>query len=50
MHAYKKKGTTPQRMLSKAEPSAPLLPEEQEFHQHLRVLAVYSLKRRKRRS
>ena len=39
MPASKKKGTTPQRMLSKAEPSAPLLPEEQEFHQHLRMLA-----------
>ena len=39
MPASKKKGTTPQSVLSKSEPSAPLLPEEQEFHQHLRALA-----------
>ena len=39
MPASKKKGTTSQSVLSKSEPSAPLLPEQQEFHQHLRALA-----------
>ena len=39
MPASKKKGTTSQNVLSKSEPSAPLLPEQQEFHQHLRALA-----------
>src|SRR5438105_6101830 len=39
MPASKKKGTTSEAALSKAEPSAPLLPEQYEFHQHLRALA-----------
>jgi transposase-like protein len=39
MPVSKKKGITPQSVLSKSEPSAPLLPEEQEFHKHLRTLA-----------
>src|SRR5436190_15589646 len=39
MPASKKKGTTSQNVLSKSKPSAPLLPEQQEFHQHLRALA-----------
>src|SRR3979411_455280 len=39
MPASKKKGTTSESVLSKSHPSAPLLPEQQEFHQHLRTLA-----------
>jgi putative transposase len=39
MPVSKKKGTTSQRVHSKSAPSAPLLPEQQEFHQHLRALA-----------
>ena len=39
MPASKKKDITSQSVLSKSEPSAPLLPEQQEFHQHLRALA-----------
>ena len=31
--------TTSKTALSKSEPSSPLLPEQQEFHQHLRALA-----------
>src|ERR1700730_8244585 len=39
MPASKKKGTTSESVLSKSDPSAPLLPEQQAFHQHLRALA-----------
>jgi len=39
MPVSKKKGTTPESVLSKSEPSSPLLPEQQEFQQHLRALA-----------
>jgi transposase-like protein len=39
MPVSKKKGTTSQSVLSKSEPSSPLLPQQQEFHQHLRTLA-----------
>lgn len=39
MPVSKKKRITPENALSTSEPSSPLLPEQQEFHQHLRVLA-----------
>src|SRR5258706_13619209 len=39
MPVPKKKRITPEKALSTSEPSSPLLPEQQEFHQHLRVLA-----------
>jgi putative transposase len=39
MPASKKKRTTPESVLSTSEPSSLLLPEQQEFHQHLRALA-----------
>jgi putative transposase len=39
MPVAKKKRTTPETALSKSEQSSPLLPEQQEFHQHLRALA-----------
>src|SRR5256884_9168350 len=39
MPVPKQKRTTSEAALSKAEPSAPLLPEQYEFHQHLRALA-----------
>ncbi len=39
MPVSKKKRTTSETSLSKAEPSSPLLPGQQEFHQHLRTLA-----------
>ena len=39
MPVSKKERTTSETALSKAEPLSPLLPEQQEFHQHLRVLA-----------
>src|SRR5438067_3508960 len=39
MPASKKKGTTSENVLSTSEPSCPLLPEQQAFHQHLRALA-----------
>src|SRR2546428_13202925 len=39
MPVPKKKRITVENVLSKSEPSAPLLPEQQEFHQHLRALA-----------
>jgi putative transposase len=39
MPASKKKRTTSETTLSKSEPSCPLLPEQQEFHEHLRGLA-----------
>ncbi len=39
MPVSKKKGTTSESVLSKSEPSSPLLPEQQEFQQHLRALA-----------
>jgi putative transposase len=39
MPVSKKKRTTLQTALSKLEQSAPLLPEQQEFYQHLRTLA-----------
>ena len=39
MPVSKKKRTTSETALSKSEPSSHLLPEQQEFHQHLRALA-----------
>ncbi len=39
MPVPKKKRITPEKALSMSEPSSPLLPEQQEFHQHLRALA-----------
>ncbi len=39
MPVPKKKRTTPEIALSTSEPSSLLLPEQQEFHQHLRTLA-----------
>src|SRR5258708_23079296 len=39
MPVPKKKRITPEKALSMSESSAPLLPEQQEFHQHLRALA-----------
>jgi putative transposase len=39
MPVPKKKRTTPETALSTSEPSSLLLPEQQEFHQHLRALA-----------
>ncbi len=39
MPVPKKKRTTPEPTLSTSEPSSLLLPEQQEFHQHLRALA-----------
>jgi putative transposase len=39
MPVSKKKRITPENPLSTSEPSSPLLPEQQEFHQHLRALA-----------
>src|SRR6266566_5267829 len=39
MPVSKKKRTTSESVLSKSEPSSPLLPEQQEFQQHLRALA-----------
>jgi putative transposase len=39
MPVPKKKRITAEKALSTSEPSSPLLPEQQEFHQHLRALA-----------
>jgi transposase-like protein len=39
MPVSKKKRTTSESVLSKSDPSSPPLPEQQEFHQHLRALA-----------
>jgi len=39
MPVSKKKCITPENPLSTSEPSSPMLPEQQEFHQHLRALA-----------
>src|SRR5690348_16566135 len=39
MPVSKKKRITPENPLSPSEPSSPRLPEQQEFHQHLRALA-----------
>src|SRR5713226_5995640 len=39
MSVAKKKRITAEKALTTSEPSSPLLPEQQEFHQHLRVLA-----------
>jgi putative transposase len=39
MPASKKKGITPENVVSTPEPTAAGLPEQQEFHEHLRVLA-----------
>ena len=39
MPVSKKKGITTENPLSTSEPSSPMLPEQQEFHQHLRTLA-----------
>ena len=44
MLVSKKKRTTSEISLSKAEPSSPLLPEQQEFHQQLRALAQSALR------
>ena len=39
MSEPKKKRITVEKALSTSEPSSPLLPEQQAFHQHLRALA-----------
>ena len=39
MPVSKKKGITPEKVVSTSEASCPPLPEQQEFHQHLRALA-----------
>src|SRR5579864_7856937 len=39
MPVSKKKRTTSESPLSKSEPSSPILPDQQEFHQYLRALA-----------
>jgi putative transposase len=39
MPISKKKRSTPDNPLPTSEPSSPLLPEQQAFHQHLRALA-----------
>ena len=39
MPVPKKKRITAEKVLSTSEPSSPLLPEQQAFHQHLRALA-----------
>jgi putative transposase len=39
MPASQKRRITAEKALTTSEPSSPLLPEQQEFHQHLRVLA-----------
>ncbi len=39
MPASKNKRITAEKALSTSEPSSPMLPEQQEFHQHLRALA-----------
>jgi putative transposase len=39
MPVFKKKRITPENPLPTSDPSSPLLPEQQEFHQHLRALA-----------
>src|SRR5215470_16064031 len=39
MPVSQKKRITPENPLSTSEPSSPMLPEQQEFHQHLRALA-----------
>jgi putative transposase len=39
MPVAKKKRITPEKVLSTSESSSPALPEQQEFHQHLRTLA-----------
>src|SRR3989441_7171919 len=39
MPVPQKKRITAEKVLSKSEPSSPLLPEQQAFHQHLRALA-----------
>ena len=39
MPVPKKKRITAENVLSTSEPSSPLLPEQQVFHQHLRALA-----------
>src|SRR5437660_7914689 len=39
MPVPRKKRITSEKALSTSEPSSPLLPEQQEFHQHLRALA-----------
>jgi len=39
MPVPKQKRITPEKALSTSEPSSPLLPEQQEFQQHLRALA-----------
>jgi hypothetical protein len=44
MPVSKKKRTTSEGVLSKSEPSSPLLPEQQAFHQHLRTLAQSALR------
>jgi len=39
MPVSKKKRITAEKVLSMSDPSSPLLPEQQAFHQHLRTLA-----------
>src|SRR5215470_19769927 len=39
MPVSQKKRITPENPLSTSEPSSPMLPEQQAFHQHLRTLA-----------
>ncbi len=39
MPVPKKKRITAENVLSTSEPSSPLLPEQQAFHQHLQTLA-----------
>jgi putative transposase len=39
MPASEKKRIAAEKALTTSEPSSPLLPEQQEFHQHLRALA-----------
>src|SRR2546430_14625379 len=44
MPVPKKKRITAEKVLSMSDPSSPLLPEQQAFHQHLRTLAQSSVR------
>ncbi len=44
MPVSKKKRTTPETALLTSEPSSLLLPEQREFHQHLRTLAQSAIR------
>ena len=44
MPVPKKKRITAENALSTSEPSSPLLPEQQEFHHHLRALAQSAIR------